>query len=134
MLMEITQNISAKELEAEMWLNRNKTVVLKGVRITNLKPIGSKYWFEYHCNESHQSSDAPAWYRSHQRVVVLGLAKCDGPAFTTFKERGEAGHQLLYRVRFPDGLEWDVFEDELLDNRKSFCRPNPPDPLTPASC
>lgn len=88
-------------------------------------------WFEYHCNESHDSPDAPVWYRSHQQVTVLALnAYDDTPALLdelpTLVERGEAGEVLTYRVRFADGLEWDVFEDELDTTKENWCRPDPP--------
>ena len=82
-------------------------------------------WFEYHCWESPQSGDAEAWYHSHQQVTVLGLSTCEKP-LPTFAERAAAGMQLVYRVRFQDGLEWDVFEDELLRSPSDFQRPDPP--------
>ena len=104
-------------------------VRIKGVQVEDMRPIGSVQWFEYHCNESHDSSDAQAWYRSHQQVTVLDVVG-DTVAFTTFLERGEQGHQIIYHVRFQDGLEWDVFEDELLDSPDHFTRPNPPLPAT----
>lgn len=83
-------------------------------------------WFEYHCYEGHDSSDAEAWYRSHQRVTVLGEADHDGWKGSTAAERAEACTPIVYRVRFQDGLEWDVFEDELLTDSKGFYRPDPP--------
>jgi hypothetical protein len=87
--------------------------------------------FEYHCNESHDSPDAPVWYRSHQRVTVLKLNSDDDTPnllaeFPTLRERGEAGAVLTYRVRFADGLEWDVFEDELTETTDHYSRPDPP--------
>ena len=97
-----------------------------GVIVEHLRPIGATLWFEYHCNESHSSSDAEVWYHSHQQAKVLSFAGCDPAFFATFIERGENGHVLLYRVRFVDGLEWDVFEDELLDSPEEFCRTDPP--------
>lgn len=126
--MEI--NVSLAELEAALKKRRSKrtiaSVVVNKTRVSGLRAPGVRLWFEYHCLESHQSSDAKAWYRSHQQVEVLGFAKCDPAAFTTFNERGEAGHQLLYNVKFDDGLEYDVFEDELLDSPEEFERPDPP--------
>jgi hypothetical protein len=41
-------------------------------------------------------------------------------------ERGPEGWPVAYRVEFPDGLEWDVFEDELLTGPEHFTRPDPP--------
>ena len=88
--------------------------------------IGQRFWFEYHCWEDPRSSDAEIWYRSHQQVTVIGEADHDGDKTHTFEERCEDGCQCVYRVRFDDGLEWDLFEDELLDSPKQFERPDPP--------
>jgi len=80
--------------------------------------IGKELWFEYHCFESPESSDAEAWYRSHQKVKVL--------------ERGEDDHDefpdepKVYKVQFEDGLIYDVFDDELLESPDKFNRPDPP--------
>ena len=87
-------------------------------------------WFEYHCEESHSSADAQAWYRSHQTVLVLGELDGASGSSKNFPDskaavRAEKGLPRMYRVRFPDGLEWDVFEDELLTSRKGFYRPDP---------
>jgi len=94
--------------------------------VEDIAPIGSKLWFEYHCNESPDSPDAPVWYHSHQKVTVLRVGDCDDIAFSTFIERANAGMPLVYKVKFNDELEWDVFEDELCLSRKDFDRPNPP--------
>jgi len=98
-------------------------VSVDGVEVQHLARIGRRYWFEYHCNESHDSGDAEVWYHSHQQCVVLGFSECDPASYTTFEERMDGGMVLVYRVRFDDGLEWEVFEDELSDSRKHFCRP-----------
>ena len=45
-------------------------------------PVGAFAWFEYHCWESPESADAPAWYRSHQRVEVLACHENDGAGLT----------------------------------------------------
>lgn len=89
------------------------------------RKIGEMPWFEYHCNESPNSPDAPAWYRSHQKVKVLNLVeKGNG---RTKKERIEdMGEPAVYNVEFTDGLTWDVFEDELVDSPNEFYRPDPP--------
>lgn len=91
-------------------------------------PPGSTRWFEYHCNESHDSSDAPAWYRSHEQVTVIRLVNYEDRlhAGSNLLNRGEDGLPLVYRARWSDGFAWDVFEDELLEHRASFCRPDPP--------
>jgi hypothetical protein len=36
------------------------------------------------------------------------------------------GMVLVYQVRFDDGLEWSVFEDELLTSPDEFERADPP--------
>ena len=87
---------------------------------------GSKWYFEYHCWESPKSSDAELWYRSHTQVTVLHCVNEDDFGGMTFDERCEAATQLVYRVRFPDGFEGDVFEDELLTSEKFYERPDPP--------
>ena len=99
---------------------------VKALGVGGLFAFGSRLWFEYHCWESPESADAELWYHTHQEITVLGFAKCDQPCARSFKERVEAGGQLLYKVRFDDGLEYDVFEEELMSNVKGFCRPNPP--------
>lgn len=95
----------------------------------NERRVGDRLWFEYHCNESLESPDAPAWLRSHQQVTVLRMCSCDGVGVISEEERYENGMLLLYRVKFDDGLEWDVFEDELLDSQGEFQRPAPPVPM-----
>lgn len=93
--------------------------------------VGERAWFEYHCLESHDSTDAHLWYRSHQRVTVIGGP--DGSCVDedmTFRQRGEEGVPNIYRVRFVDGLEADVFEDELTTSRRAWYRPNPPKATT----
>lgn len=74
---------------------------------------GERAFFEYHCNQSHDSEDAQLWYRSHQEVTVLGRGDDDGHA-ATHAERAENGTPRIYSVRFDDGHEGEVFEDELL--------------------
>lgn len=81
--------------------------------------------FEYHCLEKPESADAPVWYRSHQQVKVLGEGESEGHC-GTLAERGVEGTPLTYKVKFADGLEWTVFEDELMTSREGFFRPDPP--------
>lgn len=92
---------------------------------------GDTAWFEYHCYEGHDSADAEIWYRSHQRVTILSLVDPEGflEAMPTFVERANEGCPILYRVQFADGLEWDVFEDEVSDGTEHWCRPDPPERL-----
>ena len=92
----------------------------------NQREIGDTCLFEYHCWESPESCDAEIWYRSHQKVEVVGYIKSDGEGIYSQEERFENGVQLLYKVKFQDGLEWEVFEDELLDREEDYLRPNPP--------
>lgn len=88
-------------------------------------PVGSRPYFEYHCWESPQSLDAPAWRRSHQRVTVLAVEENDSAGMTR-AERDEAAMPFTYQVRFPDGVEWTAFEDELLASADHYTRPAPP--------
>jgi hypothetical protein len=108
-------------------VNRQSKRKIDTSKIDGYRQNGSCPLFEYHCNESHTSSDAPIWYRSHQRVTIL---KCinlsDAEEMPKQIDRFANGLQLMYRVRFEDGLQWDVFEDELLDLASEFERPKPP--------
>lgn len=87
---------------------------------------GTEKFFEYHCNESHDSGDAPIWYHSHQKCVVIACHNANDDGDMKQKNRFELGHQLIYRLRFADGFEWDCFEDELLDSEAEYQRPDPP--------
>jgi hypothetical protein len=96
---------------------------------------GERLWFEYHCTESHESADAPIWLRSHQQVTVLAIKDDESllASVPCWVDRFENACQFLYRVQFNDGLEWDVFEDELLDSPDEFDRPDPPPPVNPTT-
>jgi hypothetical protein len=88
---------------------------------------GERRWFEYHCEESHDSADAELWYRSHQRVSVLDCVNAGDFGSLSFEERSESGHPLVYRVVFhSDNFIGTVFEDELLSSKDDFYRPDPP--------
>ena len=87
---------------------------------------GEQPHFEYHCLESDESGDAPLWHRSHQQVQVLHRNEPEKGTPATFSERGEEGMPHTYRVRFGDGHEGDVFEDELVTHPRHFYRPDPP--------
>ena len=97
--------------------------------IDELIPNGTEIFFEYHCWESHESSDAQLWYRSHQKVTVIECVNAHENGDMSFIERCENGHQLVYKVQFPDGHIGDVFEDELMESEENYERPNPPQPL-----
>ncbi|KKN91192.1 hypothetical protein LCGC14_0220590 [marine sediment metagenome] len=93
--------------------------------IENVRTIGSTLFFEYHCEESHLSSDADLWYRSHQEVEVIEFSPNDGFDVPTLEERCEIGCPIMYQVKFNDGFVGGVFEDELLDSEDEYFRPDP---------
>ena len=95
-------------------------------KIQGLINIGRELWFEYHCFESEKSSDAELWHHSHQKATVIAIAPNDGMEIPTFEERLNCGQPIVYKIRFKDGFESDAAEDELMDNKKNFERPNPP--------
>ena len=70
----------------------------------------NRRWFEYHCYEGEDSSDAELWHHTHQKVIVLSKLKDT--------------ELPMYRIRFADGLESDVFSDELINSPKEFERPD----------
>ena len=78
---------------------------------------GTQKLFEYHCLEDPSSSDAEAWYRSHQSVSIMHQ-------LTDVDEEDAGGP--MYHVRFPDGHEHDVFHHELVDRPSQYIRPDPP--------
>lgn len=86
---------------------------------------GDEAWYEYRCLESPESSDAPLWYRSHQKVRVVSRER-DEALDAPLRERLEEGMPRVYRVRFPDGHEGGAWEDELLTGPEWFSRPDPP--------
>lgn len=78
----------------------------------NYRQFPAKAFFEYHCWESEDSADAEIWRRTHQRVDVLRLLTPN-----------ESDYEM-YRVRFADGHEADVFADELMNSPKKYERPD----------
>jgi hypothetical protein len=70
-------------------------------------------YFEYHCYEGEDSGDAELWHHTHQQVEVISKAKY---------QDGEIGY--MYKVRFDDGFENEVFEDELVKSPEEFYRPD----------
>ena len=79
--------------------------------------------FEYHCFESDESADAELWHHSHSLVRVLRMTERGGGA--TPEIRAANAMPRLYRVRFLDDYEHDVFEDELCGSTVDYYRPDP---------
>ncbi len=70
--------------------------------------------FEYHCYEGEDSTDAELWHHTHQQVAVLNkIANVD-----------EQDVGRMYRIRFTDGFEYDVCDDELLKSPQEYTRPD----------
>ena len=70
-------------------------------------------WFEYHCYEGEDSGDVELWHHTHQRVGIL---------YEIMDVEREVCR--MYQVRFSDGLEYSVFEDELVSSPSEFHRPD----------
>lgn len=88
---------------------------------------GDTAYFEYHCYEGHDSGDAQAWYRSHQEVTVICRDDVEeGSLGQTYAERAESCWPWTYTVRWADGFEYSVWEDELFTSPADYYRPNPP--------
>ena len=85
--------------------------------------VGKEFWFEYHCYESPESCDAEIWYRSHQKVKVIGVSEW---SYDDKEWRQEDGNPRVYLVEWIDGYQYDVFEDELFESPNEFYRPDPP--------
>ena len=79
-----------------------------------IKEKGKAYFFEYHCTESEKSCDAELWHHTHQKVTIL----------RRLKNKVEVDESIgrMYRVKFPDGFEYDVLEEELLDSPRQYTR------------
>jgi len=84
--------------------------------------VGKEFWFEYHCFESDESCDSEIWYRSHQKVKVLSVSEW---SLDELKDRIEDGQPRVYSVKFNDGFIADVLEDELMESKDEFYRPEP---------
>ncbi len=105
-------------IAAANWKEKENSSMKKEVRESPPIRVGRHYWFEYHCEESFKSADAKLWLHSHQRVKILRrLSSAEA-------DIGEIGY--MFHVRFADGWDYDVFEDELFDNPQQFYRPDPP--------
>ena len=78
----------------------------------NKRLAPGRRWFEYRCYEGEDSGDAALWHHTHQQVEVLQPLAID------------EGEPAMFSVRFPDGLQYDVFDDELLANKSEYERPD----------
>ncbi len=74
-------------------------------------------FFEYHCYEGEDSSDAKLWHHTHQQVTILRKLK-------NIEEVDEVDAGRMYQVRFADGLEYNVCDDELVSSPKDYARPD----------
>jgi hypothetical protein len=70
--------------------------------------------FEYHCYEGEDSNDAELWHHTHQQVVILKKEVNIDEVYVG----------KMYRVRFSDGFEYDVCNDELVKDKSEFRRPD----------
>jgi hypothetical protein len=87
--------------------------------------IGKSYWFEYHCFESDSSADAKLWHHSHQKIKIIAMTEAGYGKDEN--ERCENTQVAVFKVRFADGYEDEACEDEILESKKEFQRPDPPD-------
>lgn len=87
---------------------------------------GEEAFFEYHCEESPESSDSVLWYHSHQKVKILREEPSDAPPEMPLEERQECGAPKVYKIEFSDGLTHIALEDELMTNPAGYFRPDPP--------
>ena len=101
--------------------------------IEGLRPVGQECFFEYHCWESDSSNDTDLWHRSHQKVIITGIAPNDAympdsdvVPVPSLDERYDSAVLISYTIRFMDGYEGVAVEDELLDSANEYSRPDPP--------
>lgn len=92
---------------------------------------GETAHFEYHCYESMDSQDSDLWLRSHSKVKILGMADWEEEIGKdmTVQERVEEGILKVYQVRFADGHEGEVLEDELYSDPEYWHGDDPPERL-----
>ena len=107
-----------------MIILKNHNLKIESVEEIDDPRVGKEFWFEYHCNEGEDSRDYPMYLHSHQKCIILSIAE-KGIGETEI-ERLENACQRVYHVKFKDGFEWSVFEDEILDSPKEYQRPDPP--------
>ncbi|MEP2668870.1 MAG: hypothetical protein ABJH04_07740 [Cyclobacteriaceae bacterium] len=85
--------------------------------------VDKEFWFEYHCFESQASLDVEVWYRSHEKVKVIGVSEW---SHDKLEDRIEDATPRIYKIEFEDGFQYDAFEDELMNSPDKFYRPDPP--------
>lgn len=78
---------------------------------------GGRRYFEYHCYEGEDSSDAELWHHTHQQVAVLRKLR-------NIEEVDEVDCGRMYEVRFPDGFKYNVCDDELMESPVDYYRPD----------
>jgi hypothetical protein len=80
--------------------------------------IGQTLWFEYRFFDSLKSYNPELWFRSHQQVKVVSIEE---PGLgKTMADRIENRALRSYKVKFDDGYEHQVSEEELLYSKKDF--------------
>jgi hypothetical protein len=88
---------------------------------------GERAWFEYQCWESDESCDAELWKHTHQQVTIIGESDSDELcAVNSLDERIAGACMKVYNVRFDDGFEYEVVEDELFTDKKYWEREDYP--------
>ena len=83
----------------------------------DMRLANSRRLFEYHCYEGEDSADAELWHHTHQKVIVLRKLK-------NIEEIDEADTGRMYKVRFQDGFEAHVTDDELVRDHLEFYMPD----------
>ena len=120
----ITQNVEGyfeNKKEAEQFAEKFEDSIVYDIR--EEEKVGKEFWFEYHCFESDESCDAEIWYRSHQKVKVVDVGYW---SLDDEKIRYEEALLRVYVVEWKDGFRYDVYEDELMESKNEFYRPDPP--------
>lgn len=74
---------------------------------------GEIWFFEYHCDESPESSDYKLFQHTLQKCEIVRELEDK-------KEVDVAEVGRMFEVVFDDGLKWSVFEDELLYKIKAM--------------
>jgi len=106
------QQTSGTEGGVTASLRTSEQAVPQMYRGVKVRAVGEQAFFEYHCHQGHDSSDAAAWYRTQQPVTIL---ECHAP---DLEEDEEAGYG--YVVQFLDGHTHQTFDDELHDSPEQF--------------
>ncbi len=82
--------------------------------MSDMRLANGRRYFEYHCYEGEDSADAILWHHTHQQVEVV----------SKYADMDEYETGRLYKVRFTDGLEYDVWNDELMRSQQDYYRPD----------